>query len=130
MCGPGERSGRLVEELVAEGEATLAAAGLDTASPDEDRARRGDLLQLGEIAGRRRPGGSSWQSVERGTGNIETDYLNGEIVWLGRLTGVDTPANQLIQDMTRQFVAAKRPPATVAAASILERLDRARTPPG
>jgi 2-dehydropantoate 2-reductase len=130
MCGPGERSGVLVKELVSEGEATLAAAGLDTASRDEDRARRGDLLQLGEIAGRRRPGGSSWQSVERGTGNIETDYLNGEIVLLGRLHGLPTPANQLIQDLTRQFVAARRPPGSVTAESILERLDSARRPPG
>ena len=29
-------------------------------------------------------GGSSWQSIKRGTGNIEADYLNGEIVQLGR----------------------------------------------
>jgi 2-dehydropantoate 2-reductase len=129
MCGPGERSGALVKELVTEGEATLAAAGLDTASRDEDRARRGDLLQLGEIAGRRRPGGSSWQSVERGTGNIETDYLNGEIVLVGRMCGVPTPANQLIQEMTREFVAARRPPGTIPAASILEQLDRVCTPP-
>ena len=39
------------------------------------------------------PGGSSWQSIQRGTGNIETDFLNGEIVQLGRLHGIPTPAN-------------------------------------
>ena len=46
-----------------------------------------------DIGGRRRGGGSSWQSLARGTGTIETDYLNGEIVLLGRLHGVPTPVN-------------------------------------
>ena len=30
-------------------------------------------------------GGSTWQSLTRGTGNVETDYLNGEIVRIARL---------------------------------------------
>ena len=33
---------------------------------------------------------SSYQSVERGADSIETDFLNGEIVLLGRLHGVST----------------------------------------
>ncbi len=35
----------------------------------------------------RRPGGSTWQSLARGS-TVEVDYLNGEIVLLGRLHGV------------------------------------------
>jgi 2-dehydropantoate 2-reductase len=31
---------------------------------------------------------------------VETDYLNGEIVMLGRLHGVQTPANELMQRIT------------------------------
>ena len=49
--------------------------------------RRGDLLRLGPVGGRERGGGSSWQSLARGSGTIEADYLNGEIVLLGRLHG-------------------------------------------
>lgn len=122
MCGPGERSGALVRMLAAEGEAVLAAAGLEVATPDEDRDRRGDLMKLGEIAGRHREGGSTWQSVTRGTGNIETDYLNGEIVLLGRIHGVPTPANQLVQRAAREFTAAGRPAGSLAADSLLARL--------
>ncbi len=122
VCGPDALGSPLTGLLTAEGEAALAAAGLEAATRHEDRARRGDLLRLGAIAGRQRPGSSSWQSVQRGTGDIETDWLNGEIVALGRMHGVPTPANQLMQSLARQVVVGGRPPGTTSAATVLERL--------
>jgi 2-dehydropantoate 2-reductase len=130
LCGPDERSSRLVGALVAEGEAALSAAGLETATRDEDRTRRSDLLRLGEIAGRPRQGGSSWQSVRRSTGDIETDYLNGEIVLLGRAYDVPTPANELIQNLARELASAHRAPGTIPVASILEQLEAHRRSAG
>lgn len=44
---------------------------------------------------------SSWQSLARQSRSIETDYLNGEIVLLGRLHGVPTPVNDLLQRTAR-----------------------------
>ena len=81
------------------------------------------LLQRGEIAGQTRPGGSSWQSLQRGTGDIETDYLNGEIVLLGRMHGVPTPANELLQRLARELAATRDEPGATSAATILEQLD-------
>jgi 2-dehydropantoate 2-reductase len=131
VCGPHERQGPLGDLLQAEGEAVLRAAGLDAASAQEDRDRRADLLQRGEIAGHARPGGSSWQSLRRGTGNIETDYLNGEIVLLGRIHGIPTPANELLQRLARELAATRHAPGAVPAAVIMERLEKAgHTPPG
>ena len=80
-----------------EGAECLAAAGIDAVTPEEDAARRGDGFQWGGDAARSRPGASSWQSLARGTGSIEADYLNGEIALLGRLHGVPTPVNLLLQ---------------------------------
>ena len=40
------------------------------------------------------------QSVLRQADSVETDYLNGEIVLLGRLHGVATPVNAHIQALT------------------------------
>ena len=80
-----------------EGEACLRGAGIDFASSAEDRERRGDVLQIKEMEGRPYRGGSSWQSLQRGTGSIESDFLNGEISLLGRLHGVPTPVNDLLQ---------------------------------
>jgi hypothetical protein len=86
-CGPGDDLGDLMRIVWAEGEACLAAAGIDVATRAEDKERRGDLLTIKPIDGADRHGGSSWQSLARGTGTIETDYLTGEIVLLGRLPG-------------------------------------------
>ena len=102
VCGPEARRGPLTKLAREEGVACLVAAGIDFASEEEDRARRGDLLHVRPIAGRRRPGGSSWQSLARGTGAIETDYLNGEIVLLGRLYGIPTPVNESLQRLANE----------------------------
>ena len=128
VCGPHERQGPLGVMLLAEGEEVLSAAGREVATAEEDRARRADLLQLGEIAGQTRPGGSSWQSLRRGTGDIETDYLNGEIVLLGRIHGVPTPANDLLQRLARELAVTRDPPGATPATAILERLEQARKP--
>ena len=77
-----------------EARACYEAAGIDFASGEEDRERRGDKIAIGEIDGALRGGGSTWQSLARSTGRIETDFLNGEIVLLGRLHGVATPVNE------------------------------------
>ena len=122
VCGASTRSGRLTRLVNGEGVAVFAAAGFDVASAEEDRARRGHLLQSGPIAGRRRAGGSTWQSLQRGTGNVETDYLNGEIVRLGRLYGVPTPANELLQCLAREMAAGNRAPGGISEEAVLAEL--------
>lgn len=122
LCGPVPELRPLVERLQAEGEACLAAAGIDVATVEEDRARRGDRLKIRPIEGMTRLGGSSWQSLARGLGSIETDYLNGEVVLLGRLHGVPTPANELLQRLAREAAVAHRPPGHLTVDEILARL--------
>ncbi len=105
-----------------EGVACLHAAGIDFASAEEDAARRDHLLTVEEIDGRPRGGGSSWQSLQRGTGTIESDYLNGEIVLLGRRCGVPTPVNAVLQEVAFDLARAGVPPGTMPAATFFERL--------
>jgi 2-dehydropantoate 2-reductase len=125
VCGPRERLGRLGDMILAEGEAVLSAAGLEAATAQEDQDRRADLLQPGTIAGHSRPGGSSWQSLRRGTGDIETDYLSGEIVLLGRMYRVPTPANALLQRLARELAVSHDGPGVVPPAALLEQLENA-----
>ncbi|MCJ7608612.1 ketopantoate reductase family protein [Candidatus Bathyarchaeota archaeon] len=40
--------------------------------------------------------GSSWQSLVRGTGNIEAEELNGDVVKLGRMLGIKAPYNEVL----------------------------------
>jgi 2-dehydropantoate 2-reductase len=105
-----------------EGRACLRAAEIDFASEEEDAERRSDLLRLGEIAGRERGGGSTWQSFARGAPSIETDYLNGEIVLLGRLHGVPTPVNDLFCELARQAVRERAKPGDLSPEEVLARL--------
>jgi 2-dehydropantoate 2-reductase len=102
LCGlKADGAGELLSAAREEGVAVLDAAGIDYASTEEDHARRGDNLVLVPINGERRTGGSTWQSLARGTGSVETDWLNGEIAALGRLHGVPTPVNAALQRLMR-----------------------------
>jgi 2-dehydropantoate 2-reductase len=113
-CGPDARRSPLYARARDEAMACFAAAGIDVASEADDAARRGDLVQLRPVGGRRRQGGSSWQSLARGTGSIEADHLNGEIVLLGRLLGVPTPANAALQHVANRMAHDRAQPGSVA----------------
>ena len=105
LSGPEGRFGPLAREAQREGKEVLAAAGIDVASSEEDRERRGDFLQLSPTSSGEWRGGSSWQSLARRAGSIEAEFLNGEIVLLGALHGVPTPVNEFLQRMALQAAA-------------------------
>ena len=100
-----------------EGSAVLAAARIDRAREEEDAAARKGLRFI-EIANHARGGGSSWQSIVRGAGSIETDYLTGEIVLLGRLHGVPTPVNAVLQRVANEHARQGIPPGTMSVAEL------------
>ena len=81
--------------LVQEAETVLKAASYTFASPSE---RTVDVAQwkIAENSGIQSGQQSTWQSFTRGASS-EVDYLNGEIVLLGRLHGIDTPFNRAAQ---------------------------------
>jgi 2-dehydropantoate 2-reductase len=86
----------VAQQVRQEGATVLRAASIDFASNEEDAALRGDTLRIRPIGSERRGGGSSWQSLERRTGRVESDYLNGEIVLLARLHGIPAPVNEAL----------------------------------
>jgi 2-dehydropantoate 2-reductase len=102
LCGPAARGSAIAAEARREAVACLDAAAIAFVSDEEARVRRLDLGGPGEIDGRKRSGGSTWQSLARGAGSLEADYLNGEIVLLGRERGIPTPVNELLQRLARQ----------------------------
>jgi 2-dehydropantoate 2-reductase len=110
LSGPDGRFGALAREAQREGKEALAAAGIAVASSEEDRERRGDALQMSPTASGEWRGGSSWQSLARGAGSIEAEFLNGEIVLLGALHGVATPVNALLQRLAVRAAAEGAPP--------------------
>jgi len=109
--------------LTAEAEAVFVAAEIDPVTDEEDDVRRADHLQLRPIGDEPRAGGSTWQSLTRGSG-VETDFLNGEIALLGRLYGVPTPANARIQALMAGAAARRQAPGSMSTAELLEQLTR------
>ncbi len=122
LCGPAGRSSELVTLAREEGEACLAAAGIPYASQEEDDARRGHHLHPTEVVGYERGGSSTWQSLARSEGSTEVDYLNGEVVLLGRLHGVPTPVNELLQRLVNQMARARSRPGTMTPEEVLSLL--------
>ena len=117
LCGPQARSGRLAELVLAEGERCLHTAGLEL--PSDGTAQPGGPGSEVVVP---RAGGSTWQSLHRATDSIETDYLNGEIVLLGRLHSIPTPANEVVQRAMRELAGRGGRPGTVAEADQLSAL--------
>ncbi|MFF2658704.1 ketopantoate reductase family protein [Kitasatospora sp. NPDC058032] len=111
----GEELRALRERAVAEGVAVLAAAGIAHRDPAEQVRLARATLRLEPVAGEERSGSSSWQSLARGTGSIEADHLNGEIVLLGRLHGVPAPLNEALQRLAGEFARTGRAPGSLTA---------------
>ena len=124
VCELGPEARDLIRQLRREALDCYKAAGIDCATAEEVRERRGELLQVAPVEGRDRSGGSSWQSLVRGTGDIEVDYLNGEIVLLGRLYGVPTPANSVVQRVASRVARERGAPASLPLSEIQEMVAR------
>lgn len=120
LCGSGDDSDAVEARARAEGRAALSAAGVDFVADEvTDLTGRWRRLGLREIEGRARSGSSTWQSLARATGSLETDYLNGEIVLTGRLHGVPTPVNEALCRLAVLAERERRPPGSFAAEDVL-----------
>jgi len=117
LCGPEARRSVLAERARSEARACFAAANLAVTTEAEDGARRAGMASK-PIAGRTRDGGSTWQSLARG-GDLETDYLNGEIALLGRLHGVPTPMNEFLQRVAAEAARAGTKPGALPLAELI-----------
>jgi 2-dehydropantoate 2-reductase len=124
VCGPGVDNRDLGAAMTAEAEACYAAAGIETASAELLSANRAAAIQESEIPGVPRQGSSSWQSILRGTGNVEADYLNGEIALIGAQHGVPTPVNRLIQRLANDVARGAHEPGSVSPEELLSMAGR------
>lgn len=108
---------RLLDLLSSEAETVFAAAALTLPPADAD-------IPGPEPVDPRVPrsGGSTLQSVLRGEGSVETDYLNGEIALLGREHGVPTPVNALLQRLAREVARGGIAPRSLPEDDLLRRL--------
>lgn len=113
--GPGAE---LLLRVRAEGERVLTAAGIDYAGVDEQIQARAGLMTSAPLDGVELGGSSSRQSLARGTGSIEADYLNGEIVLLARQHGVPAPLNEALRRLANRYAREGRAPGSLPQAEL------------
>ncbi len=113
VCGHDADGRDLLKVAREEALACYRSAGIAFATDEEFRGRRGNIIRVQPIGDSRRQGGSSWQSITRGTGTIEADWLNGEICLLGRLHRVATPVNRLLQITANRAARERLVPGTI-----------------
>jgi 2-dehydropantoate 2-reductase len=128
LCGPQARGGEFDRLLQVEGRRCLAAAGIGYVAAAEFNDRMGVLGPPAAVVPSGRRGGSSWQSLARRTGRLETDYLNGEIMLLSRWYGVPAPANALVQRWAARAAQNRSAPGSLNENDLLDAL--ARVPQG
>ena len=121
----------LYAELVQETRAALTAAGIGIASAEEWKE---DWSLYRRAPSASEPSAqsstwqsstwqsSTWQSFARGAERTEVDYLNGEVVLLGRLYGVPTPHNAAMQKVLGRASLRKVRPGGVDVAEVLDEL--------
>jgi 2-dehydropantoate 2-reductase len=96
---------QVVAALRAEGEHVLRDAGIEFVSFEMSTAARADGPTPRPVPGRNTgPSNSTWQSLSRNTGNVETDFFNGEIVRLAHRHGIAAPINAALARVARSAV--------------------------
>lgn len=106
----GRQVARLARE---EAEMVLAAANIEIAPPAEVAERMLRDYTTTPVRGQPHDASSTLQSVMRGQTTTEVDYLNGEIVLLGKIHGVPTPVNAVIRRMAAEFARTGHPPVPI-----------------
>ncbi|WP_156226134.1 ketopantoate reductase family protein [Pseudactinotalea suaedae] len=122
LLGDGSLGDDVTDAARLEARELYQAAGIVMNSDAEERASR-DLLTSAPVPGApEQMGGSTWQSLQRGTGSAETDYLNGEIVAIAHRLGRSAPINAALASLVRTAVAQSAKPGAMSPVEL-----RART---
>ncbi len=98
----------------------FSACDITPISEEEARARRSVLSPPREIAGSPRGGSSTWQSLATHASRTEVDYLNGEIVLLGRQHGIPTPVNATLQRLVWSMAHDRSSPGSMPLAVLID----------
>ncbi len=125
-CGLEMQEKNFARAVRDEAVACLKAARID-ATPQEEFRRRMAEVTIKDIPGHPRTGGSTWQSLMRGLPSTEADYLNGEIVLLGRLHGIPTPYNRVLQRIAGEMARAGKRPGSVTVEDLQNMLTEEQT---
>jgi len=123
LFADGADTTEVVAALRAEGEHVLRHAGIEFISFEVSTAARVDGPTPRPVPGSNTgASNSTWQSLSRNTGNVETDYFNGEIVRIAHQHGITAPLNAALARASRDAVRNQLGPIPFSAAQLSELL--------
>ncbi|MGC2675658.1 MAG: 2-dehydropantoate 2-reductase N-terminal domain-containing protein [Mycobacterium sp.] len=123
LSAEGADVGQVVAAVRDEGEQVLRYAGIEFVSFEVSTAARVDGPTPRPVPGRNTgASNSTWQSLSRNTGNVETDYFNGEIVRLAHRHGIAAPVNGALARAARAAVRHGHGPSRYSATQLAELL--------
>jgi 2-dehydropantoate 2-reductase len=127
LAAEGADTGEAVAAVRREGENVLRQAGIEFVSFQTSTAARADGPTIRPIPGwNTGASNSTWQSLSRNTGNVETDFFNGEIVRLAHRHGIAAPLNAALASAARAAVRNGSGPSGYSAAQLAELLGTRR----
>jgi 2-dehydropantoate 2-reductase len=95
--------GRIAQAVRNEARSLMTQAGISWTTWEE-ALRQSPELRAPIVAELPREAyGSTWQSLTRREGSVETDFLNGEIVRLARRLGTEAPVNAALQRVVEEM---------------------------
>ena len=107
------------------------AAGIDFEESEEFDVRRKGRYRGSDRwprdHGTPHRGGSSWQSLVRAAGSIESEFLNGEVAQLGRMLGIPAPHNEVLWRRAAQMARDHTPPGRYTVAELTREAQSAAT---
>lgn len=125
LAEPGVDTEPVREAALAEGIHVLHSAGIDFVSLESSTAARRDGPTPRTVPGfANAPGDSTSQSLTRRTGDVETDFLNGEIVRLAHRHGLTAPVNAALTRAARAAARAGAGPGGYTAGELAQLLVR------
>ncbi|HET8915470.1 MAG TPA: 2-dehydropantoate 2-reductase N-terminal domain-containing protein [Propionibacteriaceae bacterium] len=115
----------LVTDAEDEARRVLDTAGIGYIGDAEEATARAAGFTMKPVPGvPAAVGGSTWQSLQRGTGNIETDYLNGEIAMIAHQLGTTAPINERLAIVARRAATSGAKPGDMSAEQLAELLQQ------
>jgi 2-dehydropantoate 2-reductase len=123
LAAEGADLGAIVTALREEAEHVLRHAGIEFVSFEVSTAARVNGPTPRPVPGTNTgASNSTWQSLSRSTGDVETDFFNGEIVRIAHERGIAAPVNGAMARLARAAVRNKVAPGHYSATQLADLL--------
>jgi 2-dehydropantoate 2-reductase len=109
---------KIIQATQAEAQQILTAAGIRWLSEEQIKQEWPDFGAKPRAALRTEEQSSTWQSLARQQGSVETEFLNGEIVRVAKSLGRTAPINEAITRITIEMANRHEKPGKYTAADL------------